>query len=225
MCNLFNLEWDPEHARGGDDAWFECDINGNIFRVPVEVKSTTTDTVSTARDVGLLHIAKWRKKLWVIGFYIKSNSYPRLQSSLCLTPDEMEPWISQIESYIFPDYKISEIASSHLTLDDLYAICGEKDIYSLDDAKRIHKKQWKVEDYTNEMDITGGYSPERMLRILQLRLKYISERGATLNNPHITKSFLARFDAQRIFKNHAAEIRKKFDSYLRRAGNVWNINE
>ncbi len=216
LCNLFNLEWDPEHARGGDDAWFESEIDGKILRIPVEVKSTTTDTVSTARDVGLSHISKWREKLWVIGFYIKSHGYPRLQNSLCLTPDEMEPWIAQIEAYILPDYKISEIASSHLTFNDLHAICGNKDIYTIEDAKRIHKKQWKVDDYLHEMDLKNGYSQERMLKILQLRLKYISERGATLNNPHITKSFLSQFDSQRIAKNHAAEIRKKFDGYYKK---------
>ena len=32
-----------------------------------------------------------------------------------------------------------------------------------------------------------------MLVILQLRAKYIAERGATLNNPHITKVHLRRF--------------------------------
>lgn len=133
----------------------------------------------------------------------------------------MEPWIAQIEAYIFPDYKISEIASSHLTYNDLHTICGNKNVYSIDDAKGIHKKQWKISDYVNEMDLKNGYSPERMLKILQLRLKYISERGSTLNNPHITKSFLSQFDSQRISKNHAAEIRKKFDSYIKRHGDFY----
>lgn len=32
-----------------------------------------------------------------------------------------------------------------------------------------------------------------MLEILRLRCKYIAERGATLNNPHITKKHLSTF--------------------------------
>src|SRR5690606_30875934 len=66
LCNLFNLVWDPDHARGGEDAWFETKVQGVVRRVPVEVKSATTGSISTARDVGLVHIRKWREKIWVI---------------------------------------------------------------------------------------------------------------------------------------------------------------
>lgn len=206
LCNLFNLEWDPEHSRGGDDAWFESEVNGEIHRIPVEVKSTTSDSVSTARDVGLTHIAKWRTKLWVIGFYTKAQGQPRLQHCLCLTPAEMEPWIAQIEAYISPDYRISELASAHLTIADLHTVCGEKIVYSLTDAQRIYKKQWTTGDYKEAMDKKDGYSSEKMLNILQSRLKYLADRGATLNNPHITKTFLAQFDSQRIRKKFNASI-------------------
>jgi hypothetical protein len=213
LCNLFNLEWDPDHARGGDDAWFETKIQGETRRVPVEVKSTTSDSVSTARDVGLPHIEKWRQKLWVIGFYTKSHGRPRLQDCLCLTPEEMEPWIAQIEAYIAPDIKLSELASRHLALDDLYTMCGEKRAYTLDDARTLYKRQLSLEEYKAAMDIDDGYSPGKMLEILRSRLRYIADRGATLNNPHVTKKFLASFDDQRISKNHAEAIRTKFNDY------------
>lgn len=96
LCNLFNLVWDPDHARGGEDAWFETKVRGKMLRVPVEVKSTTNDSISTARDVGLMHIRKWREKIWVIGYYTTDRRSPKLLSALCLTPDEMEPWIAQL---------------------------------------------------------------------------------------------------------------------------------
>ena len=141
LCNLFNLEWDTEHSRGGNDAWFEIERDKKVHYIPVEVKSTTNESVSIARDVGISHISKWRRKLWVIGFYSKNKGIPRLQNCLCLTPDEMEPWIAKIESYILPDYMLSEVSSSRLTREDLYQICGEKSIYSLNDAQKIHKRQ------------------------------------------------------------------------------------
>jgi len=219
LCNLFNLEWDPEHSRGGDDAWFEYDDGfSKPIRIPVEVKSTTNDTISTARDVGLQHIEKWRKKLWVIGFYDSSARRPKLVSSLCLTPVDLEPWIKKLEDYISPDFKIGELGAKYLNFDDLYAICGEKKSYSLEDARSLYKRQWNVEQYKTAMDLENGYSPAGMLKILRSRLEYLVNRGSTLNNPHITKKFLAKFNDQRIVKEHAAEIRHKFRVFIEQNG-------
>lgn len=211
LCNLFNLEWDPEHARGGEDAWFEAKVKGRTVRVPVEVKSTTTDTVSTARDVGMGHIRKWREKIWVIGYYARSSgNKPRLVSSLCLSPTDMEPWIAQLENYIRPDFELGQRLAHKLTMEDVHSICGKKSSYSLADAQRIYKKQWTAAEYRGAMDREDGYSPERMLNILHQRAEYLMSRGATLNNPHIPKGFLDRFKDQTITKEHAARIREKF---------------
>ena len=44
-------------------------VGGRRYAVPVELKSTTVGSVSTARDVGPEHIAKWRSRVWLVGFY------------------------------------------------------------------------------------------------------------------------------------------------------------
>ncbi len=212
---MFNLEWDPDHARGGEDAWFETTMKGKKLRVAVEVKSTTNDTISTARDVGMDHIRKWREKIWVIGYYAVKGGKPRLVSTLCLTPTEMEPWIAQLEAYIKPDFEIGQRVAHMLTNDDLHAICGEKPSYSLTDAQRLYKKQWTAAQYAAAMDLDKCYSPARMLSILKQRAEYLMLRGATLNNPHIPKSFLRQFEDQLITKEHAARIRQKFTTYYR----------
>ncbi len=95
--------------RSGVDAFFSFVHNGQTITVDIELKSTTNSTVSTARDVGIDHIEKWRSKYWIIAFY--SPSGKDLISILGLSPEEMDPWISSIEDYISPDYKISELAS------------------------------------------------------------------------------------------------------------------
>ncbi len=220
LCNLFNLVWDPDHSRGGEDAWFEATVKSKKLRVAVEVKSTTTDSISTARDVGMEHIRKWREKIWVIGYYSTEGSRgkPRLLSTLCLTPDEMEPWIAQVEGYIKPDFDLGALASGKLTLQDLAVICGEKDNYSLADAQRLYKKQWTLEEYRAAMDVAGGYSPAFMLTVLKQRAGYLMARGSTLNNPHIPKSFLKRFDDQLITHEHAARMREKFSDHFKRKG-------
>lgn len=199
LVRVFNLDWDPQHQRGGVDATLTIDVNGARRRFEVEVKSTTGVTVSTARDVGMGHIDKWRRKLFVIGFYTREARRPELRRCLCLTPLDMEPWIASIEQKMSIDFKLARKASLRLTMDDLFEVCGEKAMYSLDDAKRLQKQQWTVDQYAAAIDVAvdglRGISPPTMLEILRLRARYIAERGATLNNPHVTKAHLEPFFA------------------------------
>jgi hypothetical protein len=218
LCRLFNLEWDVSHARGGSDANFDVQVGRKTFRIDVEVKSTTSDTVSTARDVGLEHIAKWRTKFWVIGFYKTHLRGPQLQHCICLSPADLEPWIAELEGKIKPDYELARRSSRSLTLDDLDAICGSKSAYDVADAKRLHKSQWSIEEYRDAQDVVVGrqkkISREKMLEILRLRAQYIAERGATLNNPHIGKKFLDGFRDAALKSNQATSIRKLAAKYI-----------
>ncbi len=178
-------------GRSGIDACLDFVAGGRRYAVPVELKSTTVGSVSTARDVGPEHIEKWRSRVWLIGFYDSGGA--TLERMLALGPDEMEPWISRIESYIAPDFLIGERAAMKLGINDLHVICGEKSIYALEDAKALYKRQWSEGDYRSGMDLPDGYSPRRMLRVLRLRARYLSDRGSTLNNPHIPMRFLSTF--------------------------------
>jgi hypothetical protein len=196
LCRLLNLTWDPAHQRGGTDAFFSVDVGSNRYLVPVEVKSTTGSTLATARDVGMDHIAKWRQVFWVIGYYTRDRR-PELIRMLCLTPTDMSPWIQEIEEKIGPDFLLAKRAAAKLEPEDLHLICGEKEYYEMADAKRLHKRQWSSEQYRASRDVRidgrPKISPRNMLEILKLRAEYIASRGATLNNPHVTKRFLERF--------------------------------
>ena len=183
-------------GRSGVDAYMDFTTGGRPYSVPIELKSTTVGTVSTARDVGRDHIEKWRSRVWVFGFYGSAGS--GLENLLVLGPDDMEPWISRIERYIAPDFMIGERVAPKLEMDDLHVICGEKDAYALEDAKALYKRQWTEDKYSAEMDLPDGYSPNRMLEILRLRARYLIDRGSTLNNPHIPKRFLATFADRRV---------------------------
>jgi hypothetical protein len=197
LVRLFNLQWDPAHQRSGIDAILEVNFAGRKAQIEFEVKSTTGDTVSTARDVGMEHIQKWRRKFFIIGFYTRDQKRPELKRCLCLSPTDMEPWIASIEKKILIDFKLAGLASQRLSINDLYSLCGEQENYSIEEAKQLHKQQWSREQYEAACDIGTGkskrISPANMLELLQLRAKYISERGATLNNPHITKKHLDGF--------------------------------
>ena len=223
LVRLFNLEWDPAHQRAGVDAELVVAVDGLTCCFEVEVKSTTGNSVSTARDVGMEHIQKWRSKLFVIGFYSRVAGRPELQRCLCLTPLDMEPWIASVEAKIQLDFNLAQRASRRLTLGDLFDVCGMQDTYSLSDAKRLHKHQWTAAQYAAAADTEVSGQPRisqsQMLQILQLRAQYIAERGATLNNPHITGSHLAGFaNTDRVVgrPNWAAGIRQLASDFVRR---------
>lgn len=222
LVRMFNLDWDPAHQRAGVDAVLDVDVDGRAYRFEVEVKSSTGATVSTARDVSMEHIQRWRRMLFVIGFYSKEARRPEFQRCLCLTPLDMEPWIASIEAKILIDFKLALRASRRLLLADLFEVCGEQETYSLEDAKRLHKQQWTAEEYAAALDTDLGgvrqISQAKMLEILQLRSKYIAERGATLNNPHVTKTHLNTFaGTNRVISgpNWASGIREIATDFIR----------
>ena len=192
MCQIIGLR--KGEGRSDVDAFLDFEAYGQIFSSPIELKSTTRGSVSTARDVGPDHIAKWRARIWVFGFYDASGI--ELQRLLTLGPDDMEGWIGKIESYIAPDFAIGRYIADKLDLEDLHIICGEKNKYSLSDAQALHKRQWNRDRYLAEMDDFEGYTPSKMLEILKLRARYLIQRGSTLNNPHIPRSFFLRFSDQ-----------------------------
>ena len=215
LCRALGLSWNQAHARGGEDAVLTLDVAGVGCRLSVEVKSTTGKTVSTARDVSMEHIKRWRTKLFVIGFYDHQDKRPELLRVLCLTPEDMAPWIDGIAAKIEPDYKIALRSSRHLDLTDLHDVCGKKLAYSIAEAKRLHKAQWTAAQYQAAVDLPdvkgGMLSPNAMLKLLRLRALYIAQRGATLNNPHITTEFLKAFwgtDRETSAVDAAAAVRK-----------------
>ncbi|NOJ20094.1 hypothetical protein [Vibrio jasicida] len=182
MIELFDLRKDDSQGRSGIDAFL--DIDGQSL--PFELKTTSKGSVTTVRDFGPDHVTKWQNKHWLIGFYIGEDRYYKYAS-----PQFMSTWISSKAEYIAPDRHMSDLAAAKLDLSDLYAVVGEKELYSYEDAKKLHKNQYNKVQYEELKDLEGGYSPERMLQIFKDRLAYVAQRGSTLNNPHIPFVYFA----------------------------------
>lgn len=198
LSALFGLDWDPAHERHGVDAVLtDIEVDGQRYQFEVEVKSSTDSDIGTARDFGMAHIERWRKMLFVFGFYSKVRGRPELQRCLCLTPVDMEPWLARKEAQMQIDFKLAARVSGNLDLEDLFAVCGEQPTYSLEDAKKLHKQQYSAAQYVAASDVVvdgkNRISRQRMLEILKERARYIAERGSTINNPHITKTYLQSF--------------------------------
>jgi len=95
LRELFELE-PANQNRTGPDALDEV---GRYY----ELKSTTRDRVSTARDVGQEHLKKWRQLNWIVGRGQYSGKTFEFGSTYVLTPTQMEPWFRAIEAKITQD--------------------------------------------------------------------------------------------------------------------------
>lgn len=208
QIELFDLLKPEGEGRSGIDAIMILDDGSEL---PFELKTTTNGSVTTVRDFGFDHIQKWKNKHWLISKYSEDGS--EMEYSLYGSPQAMAEWIKEKEDYITPDFELAKLAPANLAMKDLKSIVGDKKVYSLEDAKKLQKKQHKVSEYKSLMDLKDGYSPERMLQILKNRCKYLIERGSTLNNPHIPSSYFEGWE--RITKNHASKLRELVNQSLK----------
>lgn len=207
LVDLFNLERPKNRVRHGTDAILK--MGGKTLEFELKSVTTTKGGLSTVRDLGRDHIEKWRNKHWIIAFYSASG----LIRCKYVPPDGMATWIDKIWRYIEPDFQIADCVPPLITLEAMTRVIGKKKVYSLQDAKRLHKNQYSAQQYYERMDVPGGYSPERMLKIFRDRATYLIQRGSTLNNPHIPNQFFDPFPT--IDRNHAVKLRKLVRDWLR----------
>ncbi len=207
LVDLFNLERPKNRVRHGTDAILK--IGGKVIEFELKSATTTRGGLSTVRDLGRDHIDKWRNKHWIIAFYSADGSI----RCKYVTPEGMARWIDKIWSYIEPDFQIADHVPPLITRASMFSVIGRKDVYSREDAKRLHKNQYSAEQYKKMMDLPKGYSVERMLEIFRHRAEYLIQRGSTLNNPHIPVQFFDKFPT--IERNHAVTLRRLIREWLR----------
>ena len=206
LIELFDLRRPDNHTRSGIDAVMIL----NEEQINFELKSTSRGSVTTVRDFGMDHISKWEGKHWLIGVYDLDGT--TLQYSLYGSPRAMSPWIQEKKQYIINDFRIAEIVKERLTLEDMFSVIGRKNIYTIEDALALQKKQYTMAEYRKLMNTQSGYTPERMLQMFRERGGYLNQRGATLNNPHIPESYFRGWE--QIRGNHAQRLREMVQNYL-----------
>lgn len=200
LIELFQLEKPANASRSGTDAI----LNLNGQEIPFELKSSTKSSVTTVRDFSFEHIKKWQGKHWLFGFYDSDGK--KLKYCLYASPQLMADWIKEKEAYITLDYQLTQLVPELINLEVLFKILEKKNHYTLEDAQRLHKRQYTLNEYREKMDLELGYSSERMLSILQDRCRYLIGRGSTLNNPHIPASYFTTWE--KIISNHAQRLRE-----------------
>jgi hypothetical protein len=216
MVDRFNLEVPEDRRRSDIDAYLTIDGQTVAF----ELKSATSKGVSTVRDLGPNHFAKWKNIHWIFGVYNPSGT--QLLHSYYASPDAMVPWISSKEQYVLPDIELAAHAMRGVRADSVINLLGEKEFYTKEDAKWIMKNQWTAARYLEAADLSAGkeirYSLDRMVELMQERCFYVMSRGATLNNPHIPLSYIANLP--KITTEPAITLRELVRSYLQRTSST-----
>lgn len=214
IVDLFNLERPENRVRHGTDAILR--VGDRVLEF--ELKSVAAGKgLTTVRDFGPDHIAKWKNKHWIIAVYNGSN----LQYCIYGSPASMAPWIEERWRYIEADFNLSKCLPGLLDLRTMRSIVGSKPVYTKADAKKLHKQQYSAAKYKDLMDVSEmrrgrqarlGYSPSRMLEITKDRAQYLIERGSTLNNPHVPFSYFAEWE--QITRNHASRLRQLVTEWI-----------
>src|SRR5579859_442345 len=98
MRNLFGLMPSGE-GRSGADA---IDEQGH----PFELKSTTKDSVSTARDVGAHTLAKWRTRYWICAKGKNPRTGFALDEVYFLHPSFLKEWLTPMQKRFDSDLSL-----------------------------------------------------------------------------------------------------------------------
>lgn len=89
----------PSEKRAGRDA---TDLYGNSF----ELKSATKKSITTARDVGVHTIAKWRKTYWVVATGRNKADKFEIDSIYVAHPNDLERWFAPLEKLLRAEARV-----------------------------------------------------------------------------------------------------------------------
>jgi len=92
LCELFKLTATNSNRIGTDCILF--DIND----AKIELKTTTKNSISTARDVGFHTIQKWRELYWICAKGNNEEKGYHIEKIFFLHPLDLEEWFKKIEN-------------------------------------------------------------------------------------------------------------------------------
>jgi hypothetical protein len=214
MLRVFGLRQETGSSRGDNDAFFDV---SNKPSQCLELKSTTTSSLVTARDFGLQHINEWRGKHILGSFYDRGGN--NIRWSILIPNMFLNSWLDEQLEYIKCDIIILEAIGDCITSDITKRLriemFGEKDMYTEDELRSLLKHQIRRNQYTEFLDeVDGGErkcSDKNVDAAIRLRTQYLLNRGTSRNNPHISSTWINNLVA----KDERLKLDHPHGDYLR----------
>lgn len=102
--------------------------------------------------------------------------------------------------------RLLTVLAGGMTPEQVVTRLGDKPVYTVAEVRKgLPRGRWR-KAFLEQVDVPAGYWKARMVEILQERARYILDRGTTLNNPHISKTFFDGFE--KITSNQAMRVRE-----------------
>jgi len=203
-----------EKKRSGVDAFMPVfQTGGSIKEIDIELKSVTTDsfTSSTARDVTDAHIAKWRNRHWVFGWYQMIRGKRTLVELRYATPDNMAEWIDVVDRKLQPLRDLEKIVpflvtkeSIPLILSKLTNVDTREALENPKDKKATTRalEEWLKVSYkapglgiivkapSDAVSRAAAESPALFAQVLSNLFTLIVANGRQMNCPTISQNFI-----------------------------------
>ena len=192
QLRIFGLRQEPGSSREDNDARLDL---VHFSSQKIELKTTTKDSITTARDFGLDHINNWRSKHMLASFYDPSGN--EISWSLLIPNIALNSWLDEQVRYIRYDLSIIEALIKTVDLQFLNelrcSVFSESERYEGQIIEDLLKQQIGREAKAAFIDVDStGVSPDSLNDAIKKRLLYLVSRGVTRNNPHIGKNFISR---------------------------------
>lgn len=168
-----------------------------------EIKSTTTNRITTASPLTLDHINKWRNVHWIVGIY---NENAKLDFCYYGSPNDMKDWLDYWENDIKRGLFISDMLVDRIDYDMIDNIFGKKDYYSYNEAKFVFKNLYSKKEYELLMEKPNYFNKNTMLEMFKQHNKTYLYRGSNINNPKIENKYFKNWTI--IEKDYEKSLRK-----------------
>ncbi len=203
MVSALNLSTRPSRRRDEEDGHLEIGTGAAAQTLLFECKSSPVEEdFGTGRDTGLRKLVTWERFHFAFAWFEPRDNLPiRIWYG---SPVMMQSWIEKEKDYISSDLILVDLLPQNVGDNELDALLGTKEAYGYDEISRIVKNQWKTNRATGQGNLyveyadlhrsrrvtENRYSREVALRAVRDRVRYLLDRGSTVNNRSIPKSYV-----------------------------------
>ena len=222
-CNI-----QKDSGRYGEDGFLDLMVADQSHHLLFELKSAPeNDDFGTGRDTGLAQLLRWSQMHFVFAWIPPREMM--IKRMWYAAPDMLRGWNEREQAYIKLDLALVEHIPPLATAALLHKLLGDKTEYTFDDLSVLVKDQWNKDTkrgratslYEERADVhrdrqrrLNRYSQDVAMQALEDRVRYLLDRGSTVNNRKISKKYVLENCVELDVANAAASLRAAVQAAL-----------